>query len=157
MAFSLSRLLEGTEDRLQMLPGVQQPRGPRWGVQEVPGARRPLGNAARPQGAGGPGGLRQGLLPPGELARLAGHQRPPDRGRVPVRRWHAGVLLPVAQALPVQPTGWRPAGELCGHVVRRRRLVGPLLRPGSELPLRVRRQSGALKPSPAVSVALAAR
>ena len=33
---------------------------------------------------------------------------------------HARHLLPVAQALPVQPAGRRQAGELRGHVVRRR-------------------------------------
>lgn len=59
-----------------MLPGVQQLSRLRGSIQEVPGTWRTLGDAARPQGAGGPGGVRQGLLQPGELARLAGRQRP---------------------------------------------------------------------------------
>ena len=138
-------LSEGTQDGIQVLPGVQQLRGLRRRVQEVSGARRPHGDAARPQGAGGPGRLREVLLPPGQLARVARHQRPAGRRHVPVRRRDAGLLLPVAQALPVQSAGWRETGELRGHVVGRRRLVGPLLWPDHELRVRVRRQGGALK------------
>jgi len=128
---------EGSPDGLQMLPGVQQPRGLRRRVPEVSGARRPHGDAPRPPRAGGPRRLRKVLFPPGELARLAGGQRPAVRGHVPLRGRDAGLVLPVAQTLPVQPAGRREAGELRGDVVGRRRLVGPLLRPDHELHVRV--------------------
>lgn len=142
--FLLFRLPEGTQDGIQMLSCVQQPWGLRRSIQEVPGTWRPHGDASRPQGAGGPRRLRQVILPPGELARLAGHQRPAIWGHVPFWWWDTGPILPVAQTLPVQPAGRRETRELCCHVVRRRRLVGPLLRSDHELSLRVWWQGGTI-------------
>lgn len=67
------RLPEGTQDRIQMLPCLQQIWGLRRSIQEVLGAWWPPGDAPRPQGARGPRRLCQVVLPPGELARVAGH------------------------------------------------------------------------------------
>lgn len=67
------RLPEGTQDRIQVLSCLQQIWGLRRSIQEVPGAWGPPGNAPRPQGARGPCRLCQVVLPPGELACVAGH------------------------------------------------------------------------------------
>ncbi|XP_034056091.1 uncharacterized protein clec11a [Gymnodraco acuticeps] len=67
---------EGTQVGIQMLSSCTIASELRLSFQKVPGARRPHGDAPRPKGAGSPRRLREVLLPPGELARVAGHQRP---------------------------------------------------------------------------------